>query len=185
MIQLRGKEMRRLSTIAISLLLSTGPSQAVSVVSDIFTGPSSFTVYGPIPSPINIDVFLFFDVSRPNELTPDDGYQIVGTVGTQHSIVEVCAQRSATGTRSCGVDGKPDFFTLTDADRHIYISISAEVYGNFIFNDASVSFVLPDNLSVAPPVPEPSTWAMLLIGFAALGFAGYRKSRRGNFMEPR
>jgi hypothetical protein len=27
-------------------------------------------------------------------------------------------------------------------------------------------------------VPEPSTWAMLLLGFAGLGFAGYRSSRR-------
>lgn len=26
-------------------------------------------------------------------------------------------------------------------------------------------------------VPEPSTWAMLLLGFAALGFVGYRKAR--------
>ena len=28
-------------------------------------------------------------------------------------------------------------------------------------------------------VPEPSTWAMMLIGFAGLGFAGYRKARVG------
>ncbi len=27
-------------------------------------------------------------------------------------------------------------------------------------------------------VPEPSTWAMMLIGFAGLGFAGYRASRK-------
>ncbi len=27
-------------------------------------------------------------------------------------------------------------------------------------------------------VPEPSTWAMMLIGFASLGFAGYRASRK-------
>ena len=27
-------------------------------------------------------------------------------------------------------------------------------------------------------VPEPSTWAMMLMGFAGLGFAGYRASRR-------
>jgi hypothetical protein len=27
-------------------------------------------------------------------------------------------------------------------------------------------------------VPEPSTWAMMLIGFAGLGFAGYRQARR-------
>jgi hypothetical protein len=34
---------------------------------------------------------------------------------------------------------------------------------------------VPDGLSVAPPVPEPSTWAMLLIGFAGMGFVGYRR----------
>jgi hypothetical protein len=28
------------------------------------------------------------------------------------------------------------------------------------------------------PIPEPSTWAMMLLGFAALGFAGYRASRK-------
>jgi hypothetical protein len=27
-------------------------------------------------------------------------------------------------------------------------------------------------------VPEPSTWAMLLIGFAGIGFAAYRRKRR-------
>ena len=27
-------------------------------------------------------------------------------------------------------------------------------------------------------VPEPSTWAMMLLGFAGLGFAGYRHARR-------
>ena len=27
-------------------------------------------------------------------------------------------------------------------------------------------------------VPEPSTWAMLLLGFAGLGFAGYRKAKQ-------
>jgi PEP-CTERM motif len=28
------------------------------------------------------------------------------------------------------------------------------------------------------PVPEPSTWAMMLVGFAVLGFAAYGRSRR-------
>ena len=26
--------------------------------------------------------------------------------------------------------------------------------------------------------PEPSTWAMMVLGFAGLGFAGYRKARK-------
>jgi PEP-CTERM motif len=33
-------------------------------------------------------------------------------------------------------------------------------------------------IKVAAPVPEPSTWAMMLLGFAGLGYAGYRASRR-------
>ena len=33
-------------------------------------------------------------------------------------------------------------------------------------------------------VPEPSTWAMMLLGFAGLGFAGYRASRRTDGSSP-
>jgi len=28
-------------------------------------------------------------------------------------------------------------------------------------------------------VPEASTWAMMLLGFAGLGYAGYRRARAG------
>ena len=28
--------------------------------------------------------------------------------------------------------------------------------------------------------PEPSTWAMILLGFAGLGFLGYRRARAGH-----
>jgi PEP-CTERM motif len=37
---------------------------------------------------------------------------------------------------------------------------------------------LPSTLTFSRAVPEPSTWAMMLIGFAGLGFVGYRKSRK-------
>jgi F5/8 type C domain-containing protein/PEP-CTERM motif-containing protein len=30
-------------------------------------------------------------------------------------------------------------------------------------------------------VPEPSTWAMMIVGFAGLGFAGYRKAKSAHF----
>jgi hypothetical protein len=31
--------------------------------------------------------------------------------------------------------------------------------------------------TVTASVPEPSTWAMMVLGFAGLGFAGYRRAR--------
>ena len=37
---------------------------------------------------------------------------------------------------------------------------------------------LDASLTSGSPVPEPSTWAMMALGFAGLGFAGYWTSRR-------
>jgi hypothetical protein len=39
------------------------------------------------------------------------------------------------------------------------------------------SFTL--DVVAAAVAPEPSTWAMMLLGFAGLGFAGFRVSRKG------
>jgi PEP-CTERM motif len=36
----------------------------------------------------------------------------------------------------------------------------------------------PEDLAIAPTVPEPSTWAMMLIGFAVLGFVGFKQTRK-------
>ena len=31
-----------------------------------------------------------------------------------------------------------------------------------------------------PPIPEPSTWAMMILGFAGVGFMAYRRKRNEN-----
>jgi hypothetical protein len=47
-------------------------------------------------------------------------------------------------------------------------------------NTGAVSWAWADGtvstLTIMPEVPEPSTWAMMLLGFAGLGFAGYRRA---------
>jgi hypothetical protein len=37
------------------------------------------------------------------------------------------------------------------------------------------------NLAIGGAVPESSTWAMMLVGFAGLGYAGYRQAKRTSF----
>jgi hypothetical protein len=43
-------------------------------------------------------------------------------------------------------------------------------------NNLQVS-AMPESVTVGSSVPEPSTWAMMLLGFVGLGFA-FRQSRR-------
>jgi unsaturated chondroitin disaccharide hydrolase len=60
---------------------------------------------------------------------------------------------------------------------------TALIYGDYYFTEALLR--LQNVLDGKPgwvlysPVPEPSTWAMMLLGFAGLGFAGYRRARAG------
>jgi hypothetical protein len=57
---------------------------------------------------------------------------------------------------------------------------------SFSLNSGGLSGVLPSGPSfliggppTITPIPEPSTWALALLGFAALGFLGYRQTRKG------
>lgn len=49
-------------------------------------------------------------------------------------------------------------------------------YGVVVWADGAEDKTSMGGLSVS--TPEPSTWAMMVLGFAGLGFAGYRSSRK-------
>ena len=82
------------------------------------------------------------------------------------------------------LDGYPGGLTGTN---------TALIYGDYYFTEALVrletllnggeNWVLYSPAEGTSTVPEPSTWAMMLIGFAGLGFAGYRCRRRA--LRPR
>ena len=63
-----------------------------------------------------------------------------------------------------GGPGLPDGFSTTLA---IGISLASPP----VRTETIVLYIGPT------PVPEPSTWAMMMLGFAGLGFAGYRATR--------
>jgi hypothetical protein len=53
----------------------------------------------------------------------------------------------------------------------------ADVLGSKGTGDVGGKVGLIATIGTTSAVPEPSTWAMLLLGFAGLGFAGYRKAK--------
>ena len=65
--------------------------------------------------------------------------------------------------------GQPGIDYLRPAHRLEARRFGTDIVGAGQFN---ASFSLSGS-----PVPEPSTWAMMLLGFAGLGFAGYRRAR--------
>lgn len=46
------------------------------------------------------------------------------------------------------------------------------------------AFYAISEVLTVPAVPEPSTWAMMILGFAGVGFMAYRRSRRGDGSKP-
>jgi hypothetical protein len=54
----------------------------------------------------------------------------------------------------------------------------ANEYNFYADSVAANQAFTPYQMSIGSAVPEPSTWALMLAGFAGLGFAGYRLSRK-------
>jgi len=52
------------------------------------------------------------------------------------------------------------------------VNNKGQIVGFYTIGDAVDGFV-------GTPVPEPSTWAMMFLAFAGIGFLGYRKARQG------
>ena len=50
--------------------------------------------------------------------------------------------------------------------------------GTYVYSWGSGANADTFTIDVAPTVPEPSTWALMLVGFGSLCFAGYKRPRR-------
>ncbi|RBP08718.1 putative secreted protein with PEP-CTERM sorting signal [Roseiarcus fermentans] len=92
-------------------------------------------------------------------------------------------------------DSTASQFAFIPNDGNFYVSTPGQAYtgsessptfaagtydGTWVpFTGSTVSATLKFSVEGSTPtVPEPSTWAMMIAGFAGLGFVGYRASRK-------
>lgn len=94
------------------------------------------------------------------------------------AIVPFVDQVAADVNDWAGIDLDGDFIQENDGVANA--SDTANFYIQVLTPDVTVTFASGHNYA-PPAIPEPSTWAMMLFGFAGLGFAGWRASRKTGF----
>jgi hypothetical protein len=105
----------------------------------------------------------------------------VGTSGSDDLLFPIGTNFTG-GTSVVDLDTSGIVFSTIDGAFHIFGDGSpfsvGTVSGNDIFETGgNVGFGV-GTMSVTAAVPEPSTWAMMILGFCGLGFMAYR--RKGN-----
>ena len=75
------------------------------------------------------------------------------------------------------------FFEFTWASDYTGASGNVYQYGSNIFDDGSGTggvTILSETYFPTAAVPEPSTWAMMILGFAGIGFMAYRRKTKAH-----
>jgi hypothetical protein len=118
-------------------------------------GSISFNV-GPLTTGQSYGV-SFLDIVRAYSQGPDGPLSITVSYGTMY---ETITPNNIWSTGSFGFTGQSGVTNLVFS-------------GNFVNDGGDHSIGL--DLVTLSAVPEPSTWAMMLLGFAGLGFMAYRR----------
>jgi hypothetical protein len=183
---------------AATITFDTQPTGAISSFTE-----SGFTISSMTGDPG--DVATIQNVGAPNENVvvdgnPDDVFGtllvITKTGGGLFNLVSLdVANLSNPGSpisvspgggfriEVSGVPGGDDVFgpgssTFVTESPTDLTNISELDINLVSFTGAGATFAVDNIVLSAGTVPEPSTWAMMLLGFAGLGFAGWRELRK-------
>ena len=96
------------------------------------------------------------------------------------SVPFLTSDWAITASNGSGGDRTTLDFTTTQTPGSLVGFAGGSIFGCCVVQSPPGAILYFIAGSIAPAVPEPSTWAMLLLGFAGLGYVGYRKTRSDN-----
>jgi hypothetical protein len=136
-----------------------------------FTTPTSHEILYATLGPLEADDFVV--LSWPESPAPGADIFTETLTTVKSIVVDPSLDPDFIGVTLTGyVTDSKGLFT---ADTPVMLKLTATQDGD---NIPAVSF---SNTSlVAPAVPEPSTWAMMALGFVALGFAAIHRGNKAN-----
>ena len=169
---------RLLGAMVVLFLASTPSFAALITVRFEIEGGDWFQLIGA-GNPFGLPSQPTLDGSVTIDDTLSGGAAFVGINYTTGSRVWTLADIDRAASRvAYNGDGSFQYFVLyfvsNTTPPHNYI----DTYNTVGVYDGSDAIACNNCVVItSPPVPEPSTWAMMLLGFAALGYAGFRAGR--------
>lgn len=173
--------MRTLFGAAVLLMLTWSPAQADTVVEIPLNQPVELNV--PHPQAIQLSLGFFVDFQLPADFHPGDqaGYSLVFSFPNGPPAIVICASTNPGPCGGTSPSALSNIFEIVGGFDSNFIEVDFGglfYYGGTVPDFHVAAFAtLPDGFSVAA-VPEPSTWAMLLIGFASVGYMTVRRRNR-------
>jgi hypothetical protein len=150
-------------------LTASGTGNFASLDGDFITAPLTQTITGLT---VGDTYTLSFNYAFSQQFG-FDGDTIQSLTASLGSFSDTLPSSSGTTLPSHGFSGWSTFSTTIVADS------TSETLSFLAFGNLPVPpFALVSDVSLTGGVPEPSTWAMMLIGFGGIGFAAYRSRRR-------
>ena len=123
----------------------------------------------PGPAVTVFDQNLAANAGGPFYITADTGFQIPLIVETE----DYCNYVNSFGFGTICMPQNPP---ATTSDYSLTYQLGPTSYGGDTYTELVNFELLYRNVTVQA-APEPSTWAMMLVGFAGLGYLGYRRRR--------
>jgi hypothetical protein len=156
---------------AAAALLSAAPASAAEYM-------FSFTTSQPLFGPTVSGSGTFTTSNTATTVAGRTAYQILSITGTVNGLAIVAPTGNYGNYFTTGgtfLDGTGTSFMLTGGGRVDFFNQSTNsLYRVNTFSPGSSNYVNATSSLIAA-VPEPSTWAMMLLGFGALGFLMRRR----------
>jgi PEP-CTERM motif len=174
--------MRRLLGLSLLLALGTIAPASAAVFTDTFTGADLIHVGQSVTATIT---FTTLDTSTtvPGDNFP--GFEVVGVTGTVNgSAIVAPVNGSSYGnyfeTGPFFLDGTGVTFKTANGSTFDFFNQSTNNLYRVNFTGGPLGDSAFLTATPVAAVPEPTTWAMMILGFCGLGFIGYRKQRSGS-----